>query len=134
VRKVAGKKAAAKKPSPKKAVAKKPPLKKKGSMAALMTAPVPPTPPPADCDGMPRYNFPLFQLAGGGEHAAADTLPRSRAANDSFVDMLNSATIDIDTAPLGGDEYDEAVMDYEMRPESDEEEAAEGCEEEAAEE
>jgi hypothetical protein len=48
--------------------------------------------------------------------------------------MLNSATIDIDTAPLGGDEYDEAVMDYEMRPESDEEEATEGCEEEAAEE
>nr|XP_051190215.1 glutathione S-transferase T3-like [Lolium perenne] len=48
--------------------------------------------------------------------------------------MLNSATIDIDTTPLGGDEYDEAAMDYEMRPESDEEEAAEGCEEEAAEE
>ncbi|KAK1692795.1 hypothetical protein QYE76_009492 [Lolium multiflorum] len=33
--------------------------------------------------------------------------------------MLNSATIDIDTAPLGGDEYDEAAMDYETRPESD---------------
>jgi hypothetical protein len=29
--------------------------------------------------------------------------------------MLNSATIDIDTAPLGGDESDEAAMDYEMR-------------------
>jgi hypothetical protein len=49
--------------------------------------------------------------------------------------MLTSAAIDIDTAALGGDEYDhEAAMDYELRPdESEEEEAAEGCEDEAAE-
>jgi hypothetical protein len=132
VRKVPAKKVVPK--MPKKAAVKKPPLKKKASMAALMTAPAAPTPPPADGNDTRRYTFPLFQLSGGAEHAAADTLPRSRAANESFVDMLNSATIDIDTAPLGDDEYDEAAMDYEMRPESDEEEAAEGCEEEAAEE
>ena len=69
---------------------------------------------------------------------SVDCLHRRRAANESFVDMLNSATVDIDTAPLG-DDYDETALDYEMRPGDDtdeecEEEAAEECEEEAAEE
>jgi hypothetical protein len=33
--------------------------------------------------------------------------------NESFVNMLNSAAVDIDTAPLGED-YDETVVDYEI--------------------
>lgn len=33
--------------------------------------------------------------------------------NESFVNMLNSAAVDIDTAPLGED-YDETAVDYEI--------------------
>ena len=62
-----------------------------------------------------------------------DSLQRRPVENESFVDMLNSASVDIDMAPLGED-YDEAAVDYEMGPgdSTDEEHDEEATQEEEA--
>ena len=46
---------------------------------------------------------------------------RRPVENESFVAMLNSAAVDIDTTPLGED-CDETAVDYEMGADESEEE------------